>query len=171
MTVLDRRPVASALVAMLAASTAKPCGDNRVPPDLPQPMPPNKPGPYTVVHDIDTGDMWGAFLVAPDACADLVYQVDSVGYSPEQCRWMADASRRTLLARSASGAFQVAFPEPAYDETTAYEATTRYVTEHFYGIKVADRAFDSGGGMETEGKRPNEVFTISERYVLRVVPA
>lgn len=152
MTVPDRRLVTDALVAMIAGSTGKPCGKTRVP-DLPAVTPPAKPSPYTVVHAIDGGGFWGPGLVAPEESADFVYQVDSVGWSPDQCEWMADAVRRTLLARTSSGAFQVAFPAVS-------------------GLVVTDRRPEGGpGGIDAGGKRPNEVYSIAERFTVCVCPA
>lgn len=154
MTVIDRRPITKALVSWLASSTGKPCGDHRLPPNLPpHPAPPAKPDPYMIAYALDGGGFWGPGLVAPEQNADYLYQVTSVGWSPEQVQWMADRVFATMLARSASGAFQVAFP-----------AVT--------GIVVADRLPDGGrGGIDVAGKRPDEVFSLPERYVLRVVPA
>ncbi len=157
MTVLDRRPVTTALVGWLATATGKPCGDHRLPTNLPAAptTPGKKPDPYSIVYALDGGGYWGPGLVAPDQAADWLYQVTSVGYSPAQVQWLADAVKRTLLARSASGAFQVAFP-----------AVT--------GVVIADRMPPEGsgaGGIDIAGKHPDEVFSIPERYVLRAVPA
>lgn len=153
MTVPDRRPVTAGLVTMIATATGKPCGDQQVPDGLPVTADPSEKVPYSVVHEIDGGGYWGPGLVAPEQCADFVYQIDSVGFSPAQCRWLADRNRRTMLARSSSGAFRVAFP-----------AVT--------GLAVADRMPETNpGGMDVGGKHPHQVFTIAERFTLRVVPA
>ena len=154
MSVIDRRLVTKALVGWIATATAKPCGDHRLPLDLPAPpAPPQKPASYAIVYAIEGGGYWGAPLVAPEASADFVYQVTSVGYSPEQVQWHADAVRRTFLARTATGAFQVAFP-----------ALT--------GLVVADRLPESGpGGIDIEGHHPDQTFTLPERFVLRLVAA
>ncbi len=157
MTVIDRRPITKALVPWLATATGKPCGDHRLPTNLPPPPTERgrKSDPYTIVFALDGGGYWGPGLTAPDQAADFVYQVTSVGYSPEQVQWMADAVKRTMLARSSSGAFQVAFP-----------AVT--------GVVIADRMPPEGdgpGGIDIAGRHPDEVFSIPERYVLRAVPA
>lgn len=145
MSVPDRQLVTDAFVAMLAAGTAKPVGDHKAPRDVPY--------PYSVVHCIPGGGYWGAPLAAPDAQADFVYQVDSVSKNRKNAEWMADTVRRSVLARSPAGAFQVTLTPPV-------------------GWKVADRVPSGGpGGVEVEGVHPNEVFTIAERFVLRVVPA
>lgn len=154
MSVIDRRLVTKALVGWIATSTGKLCGDHRLPLNLPPvPAPPQKPDPYTIAYSIDGGGYWGAPLTAPDASADFVYQITSVGYSPEQVQWLADAVRRTFLARTSTAAFQVAFP-----------ALT--------GLVVADRTPESGpGGIDVAGKHPDQTFSLPERFVLRVVAA
>lgn len=155
MTVPDRQLVTTALVSMLASSTSKPIGDHKAPSTRVAGT------PYAVVYAISGGDFWGPGLVAPDSSADLVYQVDSVswrsadnlsGGSRKQAEWMGDLVRRTLLART-NGAFQVAFP-----------AVT--------GWSMADREPGGGaGGVDVAGTPPHEVFTVAERFVLRVTPA
>lgn len=153
MSVIDRRPITKALVAWLASSTGKPCGDHRLPPLPPPPATSAKPDPYMIAYALDGGGAWGPGLVAPELNVDLLYQVTSVGYSPEQVQWMADRAYATLLARTAAGAFQVAFP-----------AVT--------GVVVADRLPEGGrGGIDVGGRHPNEVFSLPERYLLRVVAA
>lgn len=147
MTVPDRQLVTTALVAMVAAGTGKSTGDHKAPATL-------TPGdPYAIVYAIPGGRFWGGGLVAPDASADLVYQVDSIGATRAQAEWMGDRVRRTILARTSTGAFQVAFPAVA-------------------GWSMADREPDGGpGGVDVAGVPPNEVFTVAERYTLRVTPA
>ena len=67
MSVIDRRPVTKALVGWIATATAKPCGDHRLPLDLPPaPTPPQKPASYAIVYAIEGGGYWGAPLVAPE---------------------------------------------------------------------------------------------------------
>lgn len=145
MSVPDRQLITGALIAMLATSTSKQVGDHEAPPD---PV-----VPYSVVHCIPGGDYWGAPLAAPDAQADFVYQVDSVGLKRSQVEWMADRVRRCLLARSSTGAFQVTITNPA-------------------GWRIADRRPSGGpGGVDPQGVRPNKVFAVAERFVLSVVPA
>ncbi len=145
MTVPDRQLVTSALLTMLAAGTGKPVGDHKAPLATAP--------PYSVLYSIPGGGFWGAALVGPDADADFVYQVDSVGLKRNQAEWLADRVRRSVLARSSSGAFQVTITPPA-------------------GLKVADRLPDGGpGGVQVAGVPPHEVFSVAERFVLRVVPA
>lgn len=144
MTVPDRQLLTSAFIAMLATGTGKQIGDHRAPP-APRVI------PYGIVTSIPGGGFSGPGLFAPDADADFVYQVDSIGERRDQAEWLGDRVRRTILARTA-GAFQVAFPAVA-------------------GLLVADREVDAIGGVDVAGDFPNEVFTVSDRYVLRVTPA
>lgn len=145
MTVPDRQLLTTALLTMLVSGTGKPVGDHKAPLSTDP--------PYCVLYSIPGGGFWGAGLVAPDADADFVYQVDSVGLKRNQAEWLADRVRRSMLARSASGAFQVTLTPPT-------------------GLKVADRLPDSGpGGVQVSGIPPHEVFSVAERFVLRVVPA
>ena len=150
MTVPDRQLLTNSLLAMLTAGTGRPVGDHKAPPP---PAPPAVYHPYSVLYSIPGGGFLGAALVAPDADADFVYQVDSVGVRRDQTEWLADRVRRSMLARTASGAFQVSLLSPA-------------------GLKIADRLPDGGaGGVQVDGTPPHEVFSIAERFVLRVVPA
>ena len=145
MTVPDRQLVTTALLSMLAAGTGKPVGDHKAPLST-------EP-PYCVLYSIPGGGYWGAALVGPEADADFVYQVDSVGLKRNQTEWLADRVRRSMLARTSSGAFQVTINPPL-------------------GLKVADRVPDGGpGGVQVDGDPPHEVFSVAERFVLRVVPA
>jgi hypothetical protein len=146
MTVPDRQLVTTALVSMVASSTGKAAGDHKAPAAR------TVGQPYVVVYSIAGGGFWGPGLTAPDASADLVYQLDAVGATRAQAEWMGDAVRRTLLART-NGAFQVAFPAVS-------------------GWVMADREPSGGpGGIGVEGVPPNEVFTVAERYTLRLTPA
>ena len=158
MSVPDRQLVTDALKATLVAGTGKQVGDHKAPLDA--------VSPYCVLHVVAGGRFWGAPLIAPDAQADFVFQVDAVSgpvrdangqivtkATRKQAEWMADRVRRSVLARTSTGAFQVALTPPT-------------------GWIVADRAPDGGaGGVQVEGVPPNEVFSVAERFVLRVVPA
>jgi len=154
MSVPDRQLLTNELIAMLKTATTKLVGDHKAPAGVPafvkgQPAPP----PYSVVFTIPGGGYWGPGLSAPDSNADFTYQVDSVGFSRSQAEWLADRVRRSILARTATGAFQVAIADPA-------------------GWRIADRAPDGGaGGVQVGGDAQYEVYSIAERFVLRVVAA
>lgn len=155
MSVPDRQLITTAFVAMLATGTGKLVGDHKAPDGR------VTGEPYAVVYAIPGGGYWGPGLVAPDANGDFVYQVDSVSWSSsnnlsggsrKQAEWMGDRVRRTVLARS-NGAFQVAFPAVV-------------------GWTVADREpSGSPGGVAIVGASPHEVFTVAERFTLRLTPA
>lgn len=144
MTVPDRQLITTALVAMLGTGTGKAIGDHKAPTLTPG-------QPYAIVYALTSAEFWGPGLVAPESSGDFVYQVDSIGATRAQAEWMGDRVRRTILAR-ANGAFQVAFPVVA-------------------GWTMADREHAGGGGVDVAGVPPNEVFTVPERYTLRVTPA
>lgn len=149
MTVVDRRIVTEAILTMLRTSTGMPVGDSVLDEDdiVDQ-------KPWGVLHPIDGGGYeGGAPYTAPDSDAQLVYQVDSVGRSRGQAEWMADLVRRTMLARSSSGSFQVASPSIA-------------------PFKIIDRAPDTApGGVIPEGEPSARVYSISERFVIFVTPS
>ena len=145
MTVPDRQFITNAVIALLVTGTGKAVGDPKAPLSTAP--------PYSVVFSIPGGGYWGAALVGPEADADFVYQVDAVGLRRSQAEWMADRVRRTILARPSSGSFQVTLVPPT-------------------GWAVADRVPDGGpGGVQVDGSPPHEVFSVAERFVLRVVPA
>ncbi len=150
MSVPDRRLLTSSVLTLIATGTARPTGDGKAPAiDLAL----TASWPYAVVHVITGGGYWGSPLTRPDECADFVYQVDSVARRRDQAEWMADLVRRTVLARTSTGAFQVALANPA-------------------GWEVKDREADGGAGtVVAEGDPPNTVFSLSERFRFRVVPA
>lgn len=146
MTVPDRQLFTTALASMLGTATGKAIGDHKAPTTR------TAGEPYAIVYSIGGGGFWGAGLVSPDASGDLVYQVDAIGATRAQAEWMSDRVRRSLLART-NGTFQVAFPAVA-------------------GWTVADREPDGGpGGVDITGAPPNEVFSVAERYVVRVTPS
>lgn len=145
MTVPDRQLLTTGLVTMLGTGTGKTIGDHKAPASRPVGE------PYAIVYALTSAEFWGPGLVAPESSGDFVYQVDSIGASRAQAEWMGDRVRRTILART-NGTFQVAFPAPA-------------------GWAVADREHTGGGGVDVAGAPPNEVFTVPERYTLRVTPA
>lgn len=146
--VIERSPVTTALVGMVAAGTGKPCGDHRIPDDA------TLAQGYTIVYSVEGGEYDGAPLWAPESDAILVYQVSSVGSDRRQTEWIADRVRRTLVSRLAAGGFQVAFPDPA-------------------GMKVTSRWPEGGTpGVIVTGNTPaDRVFTVPERFHLAVETA
>ncbi len=143
MTVPDRREITSALLSMLSSSVAVPVGDQVAPSIDPQ-------RPWVVVYSLG-GQFEGSFGL-PDSDARFAYRIESVGRTREQCEWCGDTVRRTMLSRSSSGTFQVAFP------TTS-------------PWRVNDRQPEgTPGGVSLEGSPPDRVFSFSENYVLCVTP-
>lgn len=144
MSVPDRRLLTDAVIAAVASATGKPCGDHRAPVGVDP--------PYTIVWSIPGGRYWGPWLSAPDSCADFVVQVDSVGRQRAQADALAAQVRDLMLDRSGSGALAVITPPP--------------------GWRIADRSADGGPpGVDVGGDSPHYVFSVPERFVLRVVPA
>lgn len=145
MTVPDRRLITNGLITLLDA-VGWPVGDHTAPERV------SGKG-WIVVYSIPGGGFEYGSLRMPDETAQFTYQIDSVGLSREQAEWGADAVRRTLLARTGTGAFQVAFPAVA-------------------GWAVIDRHPDgTPGGVTPEGTPPNRVFSNPERFVLCVTPS
>lgn len=143
--IADRGPVTSGFIEMLERGTNAPVGDHEIP-EL------QSRKPWAIVYAIDGGGYSGPPLTSPEADAQFVYQVTSSGLSREQVDWMADTVRRTVLARTPSGAFQVAFP--------FIEVYT-----------VKNRHPDSPPGqLEIEGPPEHRVYSIPERFVLSVTP-
>lgn len=145
---IDRRPVTSALLLMLVEASGKPVGLGEPPSGI------DDSEPWGILHSIPGGGYEGS-LNDPNSDIAFVYQVDSIGRSIGQVEWMADLIRRTMLARTASGSFQVAFP----------------VLE---GSIVNDRRPDTTpGGVIAEGEvsTNTRVYTISERFSVHVTPS
>lgn len=147
MSTPDRKPVTQALVELLQKATDCPWAAVEAPDRM-------EAKPWGVVWSIPGGGFdYGAPLTAPDDTAQMVYQLDSVGLKESQAEWLADVARRSVLARTPRGAFQVAFPRiPAW--------------------AVIDRRPSGGpGGILPEGPPKARVYTVSERFVICVSPA
>ncbi len=146
--VVQKQLVTDGLIAMVAAGTARPCGDHKSPEDG------VLADGYTYVQSIDGGDFDGPPLWSPESDATLVYQVTSVAGGPfgrRQAEWVADRVRLTLLSRVAAGGFQVAFPVLA-------------------GMLVIHRAPDSlSPGVIPDGPPEGRVYSVPERYRISVV--
>jgi hypothetical protein len=147
----DLRPFCDWMIALLLTGTGKPVGDHDVP-TLPEPPPGQAESPYCIVYSIDGGGFSGPALFAPNADAELMFQVTSAGRTRGQAQWMSDMVRRTVLARSSTG-FWVSQANPT-------------------GWVVADRRPDGPTpGVDVEGSAPHRVFSVPERFVVCVTPA
>ncbi len=95
---IDRARVTEALRAMLAAATGKPCGLGQLP------VIGRKPAslPYTVLYP-QGGPVGGAPLADRSEDSHLVYQLTIVAQRVDQAEWLADRTRRALLARAQGG--------------------------------------------------------------------
>lgn len=139
----DRRIVTAALLTLLGTTTL-PIGDHTAPAEV-------AGKPWAVLYSIPGGDLSTDNLAAVEDGMDLIYQVTSVGRRRDQAEWMADLTRAKVVGRTA-GAFIAAWP-----------AMT--------GLKVADRQMWGGvGGVEQSGEAPHQVWSVAERFLIRVVP-
>ena len=84
-TVESRVHAAGVLAAM--ATTGRPVGDGEAPTKT--------DFPYLVLHDI-TGGLLDGPIADPDADVAWAYQVDAVGLTADQSRWMADKATTAL---------------------------------------------------------------------------
>lgn len=132
----------------LIGGTGKPVGNHEIP-ELP-----NTKSPHFIVYSIPGGGFSGPALTAPHADAEMVFQVTSVGWQPQQAQWMAALARRTVIDRTAGGAFQVAGPTPP----TGWVVNDR-------------RPLGGPGGVDSEGNLPHRVYSVVDRYVVCVTPA
>lgn len=146
---IDRRPITNALLQMLRDATARQIFDSVIPKGTVTPQGES----WGLLHSIPGGGFDGAPMVSPDSDLALVYQVDSVGRRRDHAEWMGDTVRRTILARTVQGRFQVAFPDPP-------------------GVLINDRRpYGEVGGVDAEGDDPYRVYTVAERFVLFATPS
>lgn len=137
----DRRPVTAAFVELLE-TTALPIGDHVAPVEVPG-------KPWATVYSIPGGGLMDDNLAAVDHGIDLIYQVTSAGRRRDQAEWMADLMRTTVVGRSTG--FTVAFPAVS-------------------GFTVADRQLWGGlGGVTPSGEAPMQVWSVAERFLIRLV--
>lgn len=144
----NRNDLTTAFLAALNASTGWLVGDANVPSGI------DEQGdealyPYLTVFEIPGGHFWGS-LADPAECVDYVYQIDSVGRTAVQSRVAAQRVRGLLLDRVTP--FAVVLPG---------DCELREITPDML----------SSGGQTREGVPPRELYTSSDRYVLRVVVA
>jgi hypothetical protein len=92
---IERRLLTKKFIEKLETGGAK-IGNNRAPQDSGWIGQPNKTGtnfvPYSVVAAMSASSSSGP-ITNLQADWELLYSVSSFGVSPEQCEWMADASR------------------------------------------------------------------------------
>lgn len=144
MTTPNRHPVTDTLLVLLRRGTGKQVGDMELPEDVEY--------PYAILYPIEGGGFDGPPLQSSESDALFTYQVTSAGLSRKQAEWMGDAVRRTVVARSANGDFQVAHDDPE-------------------GLRIAGRMVESGaGGVDAQGDPPNRVYSVVERFSIRVTP-
>lgn len=140
----DRRIVTAALIDLLETTTI-PIGDHTAPDEV-------AGKPWAVVYSIPGGGLLDDNLAAVEDGMDLLYQVTSVGRRRDQAEWMADRARSTIIGRTSAG-FSTTFPT-------------------ITGLNVADRQLWGGvGGVEPSGEAPHQVWSVAERFLLRLVVA
>ena len=142
MSTVDTSPICRWLLELLESGTDKQIGDHQ--------SPTSPVFPYGVLTILDGSTFGGPPLVAPEADMDIPFQVDSVGRTPEQARWLADRVRRTIVARHSDGSFQVTADDPE-------------------GYHVADRQTAGGPTVPIpEGNTADRVWSLPERYTIRI---
>lgn len=143
MTVIDRRPFTAAVIALLVQGTGKQVGDHEIPVAAVY--------PYCIVYSSVLATN-GPPLWSPDADGDLEYQVTSVGLRRDQCEWMGDIVRRSVLSRAA-GQFQVPFVSPA-------------------GWVCSGRLLSASPGVPEQGGTPKvPIWSSAESFTFQVTPS
>lgn len=131
------------LRASVASFTGRPVGVGRAP--FGGKGEPEEPDfPYAIIYPLPGGSFSGS-LDQPEEDALWVGQVNSVGTTAEQARWMSGRVRRYIMTRNGNGF------ENAIDPGT--------------GWTVNDRRVRSGGGVEP-GKKA--LFSVAEAYALSI---
>lgn len=144
MTTPDRRPLTDALISALGTGTGRPVGDHQ--------SPPSPVAPYCIVYASDGAELSGPALWHPEEDGAFPFLIRSVGLRRDQAEWMADRVRLTILGRSGKP-FQIAIAAPL-------------------GWTICDRLSGSGPSVPVpEGIPPNQVWNVSEHYVLKVTPS
>lgn len=104
--------------------------------------------PYHTLYSIPGGTVDGPPMGAAQSDVGYLYQLDSVGRTRDQAEQLASRGRNTISGRGPGGAFAVVAASPA-------------------GMLIRDRISEgSVGAPIVEGVRPNEVYTISDRFMI-----
>lgn len=108
--------------------------------------------PYLAVFAIPGGSFSGPPLTAPDADAELIYQLDAIGTRRDQAQAMGDWAAGVVVGREASGLFRVSF-------------------EDIPGWKVADRmpTDTTPGGVEVV-PAATTLYRDTRRFTLALTP-
>lgn len=138
----DLLSITDALVAFLAAQTARPVGRATAPLVDGDPADLGD-GPYAIVYQLPGGGTWGPGLYGPDEGAQLPFQVTSVGRRSDQADWMADRVRQAMVGRT-NGTLTADLVVP--------------------GVTVLDREFSAYGGHDREG----DVVSVPDTFLLHV---
>jgi hypothetical protein len=145
-SVMQRRILTSNLRTALATATGRPWGSGKAPVKEPK----EADYPYGILYVIDGGGYSGPPFHHPEADADCVYQLTSVGLTVSNVEFMADKARTAILGRDENGAFATDIPAPE-------------------GWIVNNRRPDTPpGGVDQTGK---DLYQVVERFVLSVTPA
>jgi hypothetical protein len=106
--------------------------------------------PYPVLYSIPGGTVSGPPLADAQADADLVYQLDSVGRTRDQAEELAGRMLNWVVGRARDGKFLVVTANP---------------DGHIIHDRIAEGSI---GAPLAEGTQPNEVYTVSQRFVISV---
>lgn len=146
--VVPVQPIITWAMDLVFAATGAKLGDSEAPDGLNDL---DDPYPYGVIHHIDS-NRWGAPLITTDRHLDLIIQIDAVGRRQDQARAFQDRVRSAIVGVDAEGRYA---HDPAASVT---------------GFLIKQRSTESGPYPPVgEGERPDRVFTIAERYTIRVV--
>lgn len=108
MTVLDRqRDLTGTLIGVLEAATGRRIYDYAVP-RTEETHALDLDHPYGLLRVVTMSSYGGPGLVAPNADAAVMYQVDGISDQRHRAEWLLDRARSIILGRNATGAFATA---------------------------------------------------------------
>ncbi len=142
MTPIRSERVTSALHTLLDAELAVPVGDHGT--DNISTV-----GSYTILWKIDGGEVRGS-IGDPHQDLTLVYQIDSVGRSRNQCEGLADLVRTVVVGMSAAGGHTYVLAGTSFTGGLRTQQTT--------GMPTPEGVDDTG----------QEVWTQRERFEIDV---